>query len=309
MQHTLWQTFLKRSPRPLEILLGVFFLISAVMKAIDINLFSVQISYYGLIENLVLLDALAVAVVGLEALLGAALIAGWRMKGLLHAGVAALLLGFTGLVAYAWAFHGLAECGCLGRVAMTPPLTISKNAVLLALTFAVWAGLRQRPEVRSRLARGAVVVVALLTTAYAYSALEPATVAPTEGTQTDSPFAAFEIAGHGGEALRLDEGEFFVIVLSATCPHCRAAVPAVNDLMLEPGMPPTAALVYGEDAEITEFELMTEPFFPLRRITVRTFFGLIGSEPPRFYALRGGVSLKHWDVDIPTIEEIRAAFE
>lgn len=308
-----WKALLGHAARPLEVAIGLFFIIGAVVKAYDIELFWTQIAQYGILRQESWLDATAVGVVGMEAFLGAALVTGWRARGLLHAAVALLLAGFTGLIAYAWAFHGLEDCGCLGRLEMTPTISIIKNIVLLGLVGAAYAGTASRPSAvsstaRRTAARALTLAVAVVVAGYAWLTLE---TAPAPQKSAAEPAGRFsEFAGDdAGQQYDLGRGDWLVAVMSATCEHCRASVPDLNALLMEDGMPAVAGLVYGEPSEIDDFRSVTQPFFPLHTISVRVFFGLIGTEPPRFYAVRDGEERAHWDDAAPSSDALRAVFE
>ena len=290
--------------RPLEIFVGLFFLAGAMLKAYDIDLFWKQIVQYGVLRQETWLDATAVGVVGLEAFLGAALVVGWRMRGLLHAAVALLLVGFTALIAYAWAYHDLADCGCLGKLEMTPGVSIAKNLVLFGFITIAYSGSSRTLNTAKMPAflRASVIGIAVAVMGYAHFTLEPAP--ETDETRRFSVYAVED----AGQTLDLGEGTYLVVVLSATCEHCRASVPTLNELLVEPDLPLPVGLIYGEPEEIEDFRTVTQPFFPLKDITVRDFFSLIGAEPPRVYAIRDGVEQAHWD-EIPSPEAIRAALE
>jgi hypothetical protein len=307
------KAILQRSARPLEIAIGLFFIFGAVLKAYDIELFWKQIVQYGILRQEVWLNAAAVGTVGVEALLGAALVVGWRLRGLLHAAVALLLVGFTALIAYAWIYHDLEDCGCLGKLEMTPGISILKNLVLLALTGAVYAGTSPRKTTTSTavqrgLLRGLALAIPIAVMGYAFFTLGAAEEPEGPAAEKTGLFSAYTV-DNAGQVLDLGQGSYVVAVLSATCPHCRASVPAINDLMLEPDLPLPVGLIYGEPEEIEDFRTITQPLFPLQDIPMRAFFSLIGSEPPRFYVTRDGEELTHWDDEVPSPEAIRGALQ
>ena len=130
----------QRFVRQLEFALGLLFIASAALKALDVYGFAVQIGAYGIIRDPVMLPQLAYAMIALEAALGAALLGGWAFGGATIIATAALLIGFTGLIAYAWAFKGLADCGCFGSYILRLSCSvgffaIDSEGVLSALTF------------------------------------------------------------------------------------------------------------------------------------------------------------------------------
>ena len=119
--------------------LAVFFLLSAVLKALSFEEFAVQVSYYGVVRTPSIVRAMALGTIGLEAALGAGLlVARGGARGLLLS-ASALIVLFSALIAYAWGFQGLADCGCFGKyLRMTPGWSLLKNAVLLGFAAAAW---------------------------------------------------------------------------------------------------------------------------------------------------------------------------
>ncbi len=293
--------------RPAEILLGAVFVTGALLKAADVNLFVVQITHYGVLSDPGFVSAAALGTLWVEIWLGCALVLGARLLGMVHAAVLALLVVFTGLIGYAWAFHGIQDCGCFGPIEMSPGVSIGKNAVLILLCLFAWRGCWRSPQLsasrRSVLIRyGISVVAACGVASYAYAHLEAA-------PKKDGAFSEF-VFEVDGEKYDLGIGEYFVPVLSMTCDHCMASVEKINALMETPGFPQVAALCY-EEAEggLADFEARTGPGFPLHSLgsSIRTFFNLIGQAPPRFYLIRDGQPVKFWDETVPSAEEVSAA--
>ncbi len=300
--------------RPAEIILGLVFLTGAFLKAIEINLFITQVGHYGVLPgDSPLTVVAALGTLGVETLLGSALLLGWRLRGAILAVVAALLLAFTALIAYGWAFHDLQDCGCFGRLEMSPGISMLKNAGLGLLCAMAWAGLAAKGQVfpgqasssRPALRRGgiakAVVCVCLsaVLAAYAASDIE---ASPEEYR----PFAQFVFEADG-ELWDLGQGEYIVAMLNATCEHCMASVERLNELALLPELPPVIGLCEGTEESIEEFRLATGPQFPLQIIGIRTFYGLIENSPPRFYVVRDGEALVGWDEEVPEPEIILGA--
>jgi len=313
---------LARFARPIEIALGALFIASAASKALNVYGFAVQVAAYGVVRDPSATLAIAYAMISIEAVLGAALLGGMRFGGLTVAATAALLVGFTGLIAYAWAFKGLADCGCFGDyVKMGPASSIAKNIVLLAMTWAVWSGLRAKSAPvptdgesapRAALGRGGVVLAALglaaVATAFAMGKPAPASEsnAPAGAIgKDDAPFAAF-VPTLGGAPVALAQGEYLVAMLSASCDHCRAATQVLNELVQTPDVPQIAALMMGTKDEMDDYMAATDPQFPTQSIEVLQFMNLLGeaSAPPCFYIVRDGREVRHLIVEDPTFEQL-----
>ena len=306
-----------RFARPVEIALGALFILSAASKALNVYGFAVQIAAYGIVRDPSMTLAIAYFMTSLEALLGVAMLAGLRFGGLTILVTSALLVGFTGLIAYAWAFKGLADCGCFGDlVKMGPAASIAKNIVLLAMAAAVWLGARKKTapdgaetvveEDRRGLgpARIALASVGVLVVAIAFASGKPAPKRvdnsdtprsdATNDKHANAPFAEY-VPRMGGAPVALAQGEYFVAMLSASCDHCRAAAKLLNDLSQEPGVPQIAALMMGTEDEMTDFETATDPQFPIQTIDTLKFMDLLGdaTSPPCFYVIRDGKEVRH----------------
>jgi hypothetical protein len=322
---------LTRFARPIEIALGVLFIVSAALKALDVYGFAVQVAAYGIVRDPTKTLALAYTMIGLEAVLGAALLGGIRFGGVTIMFTAGLLVGFTALIAYAWAFKGLANCGCFGSYVKTGPgASIAKNLVLLALAGLVWRGTRvvpstflpaaadqTAPTVKTA-ARGSnrrltlaglgilVVVGSLGLGKPAPKPINPPNVLTKAGDRATGPFAEF-VPDLGGAPVPLAQGEFFVAMLSASCDHCRAVTQSLNDLTQTPGVPPIAALMLGTEEEMKDYMGATNPQFPIQTLEVLKFMSLLADgvqNPPDFFIIRDGAIVRHLAAEEPTYEEL-----
>lgn len=316
-----------RLARPLEIALGVLFVISSVAKALDVHGFAVQVAAYGVVREPTLVIYMAYAVTVIESLLGIALLAGLRLGGLTLLVTIALLTAFTLLIAYAWKFKGLADCGCFGSfVKVGPGASILKNIVFLLMAVLIWRARRPSlpaapaedtmvaipPPSEAQIGRGgfALGLIGALIVAVAFAAGVPRDktpgVAKREVKDKSRPFAGFK-PDLGGAPVDLSRGEFFVAMLSATCEHCRAVTLLLNDLVQTPEVPQIAALMLGTDDEMKEFKAVTAPQFPIQAIDALKFMSLLGDgvpHPPSFYIIRDGAPVRHFAADEPTYEQL-----
>lgn len=321
---------LQRFARPLEIVLGVLFIASAALKALDVYGFAVQIGAYGIVRDPVILQQLAYAMIALEAALGAALLGGYAFGGATIIATIGLLVGFTGLIAYAWAFKGLADCGCFGSyIKMGPAASIAKNVVLLALAGLVWCGQRKKQQAEpsadetvptvataERHANQKFILaslgVAVVAGAIAMGKPAPSTkttaTTPTQtnGTKPAGKFAEF-VPEMGGAPVPLAQGDFFLVMLSASCDHCRAVTASLNDLITTQGVPPIAALVMGTEDEVKDYRAVTAPQFPIQVIDTLKFMSMLETNaPPDFYLIRDGAVVKHMEAEEPGYDELLA---
>jgi hypothetical protein len=316
---------LTRIARPVEIALGALFVVAAALKALNVYGFAVQVSAYGIVRGETLPITVAHAMISLEAVLGVALLAGFRLGGVVIAITGAMLVGLTGLIAYAWAFKGLADCGCFGDyVKMGPGASVAKNLALLFMTGIVWRGTQRDsnaapaaeyadapvppPDVPGNNRRlvlaglGTLLVVG----AFLMGKPAPARLQISNIDKTAGPFAEF-VPDLGGAPVPLAQGEFFVAMLSASCDHCRAVTQSLNDLTQTPGVPQIAALMLGTEEEMKDYMGATDPQFPIQTIEALKFFSLLADgvlHPPDFFIIRDGAIVRHLAAEEPTYEEL-----
>ncbi|MBI5092370.1 MAG: hypothetical protein HZB26_07990 [Candidatus Hydrogenedentes bacterium] len=329
---------MRQLSRFLEALLGVLFVGAAILKALDMDAFTVQVSLYGVLRDPSLIRTAAWGALCVETALGIALLTGVRLRGVTIALTLLMLLAFTGLIAYAWRYHGLADCGCFGKYApMAPGPSIGKNILMMLMAVVAAVGTRREaseqspkhwfmnPSATARCAAAALTVVAVAATAQfsSSSATQPGsqTAKPPQGVEAnfkDAPFARFKFDADG-RSYDLGRGEYFVAMLSATCDVCMGSVPAINGLMQVPDLPPIVAIMLGDQSELSRFRAQTNPMFPtvLTQDAIQTrldsvgitlaFMQFIEGEPPRFFLVRDGKSIQDWNHALPGAEAIQQA--
>jgi uncharacterized membrane protein YphA (DoxX/SURF4 family) len=299
-----------RYARWLEILLGLVFIGAVIPKALDLPSFAVQIRFYGVIDKMLLLRMAACCTIVVETGLGIALLAGTRRQGLVLGATCVMLVGFTGLIWYAWVYNGLEDCGCFGSaIPMPPGRSIVKNLVMLAVAAAIW-WLRRKPEGEEvKPARWgnaqtgiAACSVALVLAATAFGENKGFFKRPDVDEQR--PFAQFQF-DFEGEHWDLGQGEYLVALLSTDCEHCQAAAEALNEVVYVGGLPQVIGLMWGEDeAEHEDYRMLTDAEFPSILIDTLVFFDFVpkDTEPPRFFYIRDGRAVRVLDVEEPTTD-------
>jgi hypothetical protein len=302
----------------LERLLGAVFIIGAVLKAMDMNQFAVQIAAYRVLTDDDAIRIAAWATLLVETFIGVAFLASIRLRGIVHMATIAILTVFTGLIFYAWTYHGLTDCGCFGAwIKMTPPVSIAKNVVMIIMAAVAWVmaaltvvqsqdPLLTPAQRKGRAIAGVLSLCAVIAaTAYGVAQSEPPPDAPDpKNVDADRPFAQFVLEADGVH-YDLGVGNHIVPMLSATCEHCMATVPDLNNLMILLEGHTVVALMLGKTAEIEEFRLMTAPDFPTIRINDLEFVKHVDI-PPRIHLVHDGVSVAHWDEHAPDLDTVLA---
>ena len=136
-------------------------------------------------------------------------------------------------------------------------------------------------------------------------------------TAAAGPLKKFTVTTDG-KTHNLGDGEYLVAMLSATCEHCQASVPRLNEMATakdhavthEP-IPPLVGIMLGSEEEIQAFKDMTSPVFPTQRVETLDFFQFIDTAPPRLIYDRNGHVVQAWDweelEDMPSIEDVEQA--
>jgi len=316
--------------RVAEIAVGLAYLAAAGLKAWNFNLFIGQIMAYQIFSSIGALTAVAFITLALETFLGVAMVLGnpWR-KAVLGAGFA-MLLFFTALIVYAWQIHDLKDCGCFGKVSVTPPQAIAKNLVFMALTAMAWYGLVGRGDAMDplgylRIRKLAPPLLALglcvsvipqlggtIATGNEVPVVAGETTPPTGAAtppEAAGPFAGYRIVPEFGETMDLSQGEYLVALLSMTCEHCMASVPEINAYTYEGSLPPVVALcLEPEEGSLKDFQAMTGPEFPMHSVgnNMLAWAKLCSGPPPQLCYVRDGVALKVWKDVMPSLEELAA---
>lgn len=243
-------------PGVIRVFLGLLFMASAALKALDFTAFAEQVSYYGIVQDETHLQVVAGFVIAIEVALGLALLIGWRPRAVLPV-TALLLLAFTGLILYAWFYNDLQECGCFGSFfAMSPAVSIGKNIVLLCLLPLAWPRVQPAatatvlyhvpPGASTRLkpfiagcAAGVLLALALEIAGFAIYAvffrdhmmsnLEKKMLVPSPpGTPMPYDWQVRDAAGEPVDMARFKDQPLFLVFFSASCPKCEAQLPALQ---------------------------------------------------------------------------------
>lgn len=128
----------------------------------------------------------------------------------------------------------------------------------------------------------------------------------------DAPadFAGYTVTGLDGSAMDLGTGTYLVAVLNATCDHCMATVPAINELAVRPDVPTVVALMQEPDpGSVDSFMQQTGASFPTLSLgnDFIKFSQFIKTAPPRFTLVRDGRPLKSWEGYPPSADDLIAA--
>jgi hypothetical protein len=240
-------------------LLGLVLLVAAYAKALDPALFATQIVDLVPVPPS-LAYAAAIAAIGFEGGLGAALLAGWRHPLVLGVTLATFV-GFLGIVTWQMLHPSetAGSCGCFGQLLeRTPEQAFVEDAVFVVLALVAWLG---RPVP----ARAHWVPAAL----GAVAAMAFALAAPSLPLDDQATALA---PGRTVEATKLDEivpqlrsGRHLVLVLDRADPTMPARIGELNARLRLPGGGTTVWGVAADDPALaTAFMWSAGPAFEVR---------------------------------------------
>ena len=203
-----------------RMLLGIFFVVSAIAKLVDIDRFEIYIFSYNILSlNLSFLVARLV-IVG-ELLVGIGLVAN-VYKRLVDTCALLMLVGFTLFLGYASLIGRHDSCQCMGALLdINPTLSILKNALLtLLLLFAMGA----RPwRWRPRWYVWLPLVLAPTVAVFILSAPDNWLFGPSDEVYNAEEFATAIQPEGILYPLHLDQGRHVIAFLTPGCPFCRMA--------------------------------------------------------------------------------------
>jgi hypothetical protein len=298
----LWRIW---GPRVLAGFVGLVFLVAAVAKCVDMELFVRQIKAYGIVSQRPLLIVIAWGMVVLEIALGVGLVIAYRIK-IIFSATTLLLVFFLGVTVWAW-FSGATEaCGCFGAwLERTPGQAALEDVVLLALTALAWAGFRRLQISQARwktMAVWSACVIGLALPAlfgFPFSGIQQSSSGAEE-----TPLGRFSIQGL--DEIALNNGTYLAVVMDRGCDHCQETIPELNMLAETPGLPPIVGLCVNGESDRMAFLEEFQPVFPLGQIEDDVFWRLLGDgDMPRTILTHDGTVKQVWDLNPPTADAVQ----
>ncbi|HEU4401304.1 MAG TPA: DoxX family protein [Candidatus Polarisedimenticolia bacterium] len=279
--------------------LGLIFLASGVLKAVDPAEFARQMAGYGILGAGP--SALAAPLlIAFETTLGVALLAGLRPRGAALV-AAVLLVGFIGVETYGLSTGRTESCGCFGGyVERTPAQVIGEDLVFLALAALVLWGLRGRA---ARPERGAVVVVACgAALALAFTFASPRLPIDRYVTRLGEGRTLADL-GLAGKVPGLDQGRHLVALLDLADPGAVDVAARLKEIADLPGTPAIVAFTASTDEERGAFLWAAVPAFDIHGLD-RAVIKRLYRRLPRFFLLEEGRVVSVYDGTPPAPSDL-----
>jgi hypothetical protein len=300
-QESFWRL---RGPRLLAGFVGLVFLVAALVKCVDMELFVRQIKAYGIVSQRPLLIVIAWGTVMLEITLAVGLIVAYRIK-LVFSATLLLLTLFLGVTVWAWYSGATEACGCFGAwLERTPGEAALEDVVLLAITAFAWNGFGRLKISQARWKTRAVLSACIIGLAlpaifgFPFSGIQQAS-----SQEGETQLGDFKAQGLGDMAL--NSGTYLVVVMDTGCDHCQEIIPQLNMLAETPGLPQLVGLCVNNESDRMAFLEEFQPTFPLGQIEDNVFWRLLGDgDMPRTILTHDGYVKQIWDLNPPTADAV-----
>lgn len=283
----------------LAALLGVVLLVAGVLKTIEPFDFVRQIASFQMLPKSLHIPAAWFFLI-VECGLGAALVIGYQLRWTLIAS-AALTLLFMGALGYVKvAGIPVEDCGCFGsQVKRSPNAALIEDGLMLAAAVGAFF-LLGRSKVAGMGGKWRVGIVTLFA---AFGLFTP--LAFGFPVASGNEFQNVKIEGL---TVDLTKGEHLVVLMDTECSHCQENAPKISELIGVKGLPPVVALCSNEEWRRKFFTQRYGAKFPIGQISKEDFKRLMADgDTPRIVLVKNGRTIKAWNVEPPTADDVRKA--
>jgi hypothetical protein len=285
-------------------LVGLVFLVTGALKALDSARFRDQIIRYRLLPYTWVQPA-AVLFIAFECTLGAALMLGVSVWLLPFA--ALVLVGFAALTAWGTSSGRVEDCGCYGGLVMLTPIqSLALDGAYLALLAAAW-WLAPADPMAPRLWPWVVVVAVLVTTIVAaWRSLRQ----PLVNLALLRVGRTFRRSWLKHYARDVSRGSHFVVFLSRDCPYCKRWVPLLNVIEVQPDLPSVVAVMSLQGEELHAFLHEHLIAFPVTHMP-QSLVSLMANAYPTAALVEDGRVKEKWVGEMPEayMQRVRGFFE
>lgn len=292
----------------LKVLLGLVFIVSAVLKVFDMDRFEIYVySYHFFSLNFSFFVARAAII--LELVLGIGLLS-QTMHKLYWWGSVAMLGGYSLLLIYALTLGRTDSCHCFGDfLQLDPKQSLIKNGVLLVLFLLVYKMDSWRTPFR-----WLILIIAIMASCIGvFVASPPDNLAKTDPAHNLQIELFDEMLDEAPlDSLHLDEGKQIVCFFSASCEYCQTAARKLSLMQQFHGFPRERVtyLFMGDEAEVSRFYELSESdryrevIYPDARM-----LKAVKGNLPKIVFMENGEVVKECGLRDMQEDEIKAFFE
>lgn len=292
----------------LKVLLGLVFIVSAVLKVFDMDRFEIYVYSYHFF-NLNFSFFVARAAIILELVLGVGLLS-QTMHKLYWWGSVAMLGGYSLLLIYALTLGRTDSCHCFGDfLQLDPKQSLIKNGVLLVLFLLIYKMDSWRTPFRWLM----LIITIMASSIGVFVASPPDNMANSDPAHNLQIELFEEMLDEAPlDSLHLDEGKQMVCFFSAGCEYCQTAARKLSLMQQFHGFPRERItyLFMGGEAEVSRFyelsesEHYREVIYPDSRM-----LKAVNGNLPTIVFMENGEVVKECGLRDMQEDEIKAFFE
>ena len=264
--------------------IGVFFIVSAILKLLSLDHFELYIYSFNLF-NLTLSGLAARSIIAAEVLVGILLITKVKYKPAWWLTLL-MLIGFSLLLVYVILFRNDSNCHCMGElVEMKPSISLIKNFVGIALLFLIRKEEDYAFRKRTRVLVLAGTLLAAIVPPFVLFPIDNIYSAIFKSDKNNFNEASFNalMADSTMQDVNLDKGNYIVGIVSSGCEFCRTSCLKMSEITKHNQLDSTKIIyfIWGDSTSVKAFpaETKTEAFRyvkinPLMAIRVTNTFPL-----------------------------------
>ena len=270
----------------LRLVVGVVFLVSGLLKAIDTAAFANLISEYGIMR----LGVVAPFIIAAEVLLGLLLIFNIRPRKV-SALTVAFILFVSSVYLYGVLARGITDCGCFGPLKWLnsrPWLTFTRNGVLLALLVPSLLKPQQESELTTSTIAyiAGIAVVLMFMCGFSFRTADCL-------QKTHRAFKPYPVEKSGlTEHITFSpDSTYFVFAFSYGCPYCLNSVANVCQYVPMGAVDRVVGLAVADSVGRERFDRLFDVNFEIQEISEFEMYKLVNSLPTS-YIVRNDTVIK-----------------
>lgn len=291
----------------IRISIGVFFIVSAILKLLGLDQFELYIYSFNLM-NLTLSGLAARAIIAAELLVGILLIIKIRYKEAWWLTML-MLIGFSLLLIYVMIFRDDSNCHCMGElVEIKPSLSLVKNIVIIVLMLCI----RNEEDYNFRWRKLALALafVAALVPPFVLFPIDDFYNLFSKPGAPDYNETAFNalMADSTMQDVNFDDGNYIVGVVSSGCQYCRTACLKTSEIVDNKQLDTNRVVyfIWGDTASIQQFRTETRSeSFRFIQISPIDAIRVVNGHFPTYLFISEGVVKKTTDLRHLTENEIK----
>jgi uncharacterized membrane protein YphA (DoxX/SURF4 family) len=286
----------------IRLLIGVFFITTAILKLITIEQFELYIYSFD-IMSFVLATVAARAIIAFEFLLGAFLILKYFYKYVWYLTMITLI-GFTFFLIYAAIFRNDANCHCMGDlVKMNPLQSIVKNLISIGLLFFV----KNQTESRFRFKKWGIALL------FAVAIIVPFVIFPMdvlynkikapEDLVNEKAFELYKQDSIFRTSFNVDSGRYLIGFVSSGCKYCKLGNAKIHQLVSCNEIDKTKIkfVIVGDSVAVKNFREETQTTdYQYLKIDPYPFLNITNGAFPKYVYVENGKITKavnSWGID------------